>query len=333
MNKPISSANRIFRRWEPYLGILISTGVFSWLGKRLQVFGNLGWPEAIFIGAFAGATLSFSVAACLIGWRYFKPLESEATQSGTEIVPPFDDTKLLREFGALSSQQRQIIDDYQRMSGLEARFVDMLDALKSDIQARDQTNASNLASTNDRLAVLLATQAAEIAGLKDHQSLTADAASEQFESIYLALAAIFHRERLHAIGVNIEGGAAELNAATNASKHYDLEQWNEWEKQYRQWMYWVDQWTDLAEGYYTGIKAKVLTTTDDHYKLKGVAKVEQFPDAEAYIAYKAFCAIYKNWCNWQEEAYRAVHQRAFNSGNRRMLSGAGDMEELGATGT
>ena len=127
----------------------------------------------------------------------------------------------------------------------------------------------------------------------------------------------------------IEDASLGLSAATHSQTSYDEARWEQWSVDHRNWNILVHEWCDLAENYVAGISAKILTTTSEHYQQKGEAKVDQFPDAEAYIAYKVFCAILKNWKNWQLEALHAVHRVAFNGGGRVPVSGGGDMEYLG----
>lgn len=87
MGKRISRTHRLFRRWEPYVGLLAATGFFTWLGKKLKVFGDLGWPEAIFLGLVAGFITALSLAA----WRYYRPLPSifdpKAQDIAAQILP------------------------------------------------------------------------------------------------------------------------------------------------------------------------------------------------------------------------------------------------------
>lgn len=247
----------------------------------------------------------------------------------SERLPAYDDTRLKAEVAELTRIKRAIIDDYQRMSGVEVRFTDALDRLKEAIQQKDQTVGANFGALQDRVVAVDATYAGELAGLKAQMSLTADALRQQFECVYLALGAIFHRERLHTFAESIEAGAKELASPTAENASLDSDQWEAWQANERGWMRTVETWCDLAENYVPGIKERVTTTTRDDYLQTGQAKVEQFPTPEAYTAYKGFCAIWKNWRNWQLEAIRAVHQAAFNRGGRRPVGGGGDMEELG----
>ena len=69
-----------------------------------------------------------------------------ATAPGIPAIVGYDDAKLRAEVAALSALKRQIVDDYQRMLGLENRYSGMLDGLKEAIQKKDETLGANLAA-------------------------------------------------------------------------------------------------------------------------------------------------------------------------------------------
>lgn len=232
---------------------------------------------------------------------------------------------------ALERLQREIIDDYQRMSGLEARFSDMLDGLKDGIAQKNLSSASNHGVLQDKLSELQKALEAFTGRQAALDSLTADDVAIRLKTVFDAIGAIYHRERLIEMADRLEKGAKELQAPTTVKKHYDADEWGVWKSHEEAWRRVLEQWCDLADNYVSGLSGKILTVADSHYTTAGVADVGQFPIAEDYIEYKRFCGRLKNWHNWQEEARRAVHQAAFNGGGRQPMAGAGYLEELGGT--
>lgn len=194
-----------------------------------------------------------------------------------------DVKKLSDELHAATVKQATIIEDYQRMLAVEARLEEM----KAD-------------------------HGKKIGELFAHRSLDTDGIMARFHRVYDALAAMFHRERLHMFGQQIEAGAAELSGPTNEKIQFDQGAWEQWESKELAWRSALDSWCELASVYVPGVREEVMTTSDEHYKQKGVATVEQFPDAEAFFSYKAFCGVWKNWQGQKERVFRAVHQAAFN---------------------
>ncbi len=46
----------------------------TWLSTKLTRFGDVGTPEAVFIGLGAAVLLTIALSLALIGWRIFKPI-------------------------------------------------------------------------------------------------------------------------------------------------------------------------------------------------------------------------------------------------------------------
>jgi hypothetical protein len=221
-------------------------------------------------------------------------------------------SELEARHAAVEEKNKAIIQDYQRMLGLESTFDERLARLTDRVEG-----------LKDGLSETIIQSAGQNAG--EFESLKG-----QIQNIYDALGAIYHRERLSYLNLLLEKGADEPAAPTREGSSYNEEQWERWQANERAWRGTLEQWCSLAAAYVPDIEAKVLTTTNEHYQQKGTAEVQQFPDAEAYILYKTFCGLQKNWQNWQEDVRRAVHQAAFNSPGRKPVAGAGYLEELGS---
>jgi len=209
---------------------------------------------------------------------------------------------------------------------MQSRFSSEIDQLKMVLRAEKETDRSNLEALQVKLNEL-----GELSN-SNHNYVR-----RQVASLYDALAAVYHRERLHHLAQKIEAGAVELAAPSQQGKSLDQNEWERWQANEGAWRFALNNWCELAACYVRGIDKKVLTAPDDHYKQKGVATIDQFPnrDPEAFFEYKTFFALWKNWKNSREDAERAVHQVAFNggtAGSRPIFPGGGKMEELGAKG-
>lgn len=56
-----------------YAGYLLMSGGLGWLAKQLTIFGQIGWPEAVFIGLLVSTFGVATVSLALIAWRQIKP--------------------------------------------------------------------------------------------------------------------------------------------------------------------------------------------------------------------------------------------------------------------
>jgi regulator of replication initiation timing len=211
-------------------------------------------------------------------------------------------------FGELDERVRAIETLGQRLDKMDT-WKDQISRLITE-SMQLQTERSHL--VEERIAGAEMSLTRSIKKIEASQSLSGDWQRQQVASLYDALGAILHREQLRELGNSIEAGAKELSAPTELGTHLDQERWEGWQTNERAWRATLEQWCDLASCYHRDIKEKVLTLSEDHYLQTGVAEGDQFPQPEAFIAYKAFWGRLKNWRNWRGEADRAVQQVAFN---------------------
>ena len=323
-NQSLSSwvSNFQFASWGLGAFFTLVFGVLA--GMMPHLFGVLNWPEKIFTGMAITVLLSLAIsfAGLMAGLavRAFFPakaaqLDVAELPPSSPASPPYDDTALSARVSELENIKRAIVADYQNMSGLEARFDQALDKLKEAIQVREAVVDTNFKMQADRIVRLEALA-----------SLSSDKVATQISSVYGSLAAIYHREVLAHLGIEIARGAEALSAPTREAKVYDADGWQKWEDAEHDWATLLHQWCSLAGAYVEGVGDKIAEIPPSHYLQTGEAKSSQFPDAEAYIAYKQFHARVKNWAGWKQEVERAVHQVAFNGGHPVALTEAGYLE-------
>lgn len=95
------------------------------------------WPDSLaFMQGLGGSAVpwfSLAVALYVILRPRWKKQVSAPPENG--VVPPaYDDTKLKAEVAVLAKRVGAVIDDYQRMSGLEARFSERMDKLQPELE-------------------------------------------------------------------------------------------------------------------------------------------------------------------------------------------------------
>ncbi|MEA3064300.1 MAG: hypothetical protein QOJ27_739 [Sphingomonadales bacterium] len=148
--------------------------------------------------------------------------------------------------------------------------------------------------------------------LEAQQSVSEQFMRRQVASLRQALTAIFHREQLQTLATEVEARAAELiTPTTHGACYEDADQWEAWIEKFFAWRGVVQQWVDIAEAYSPHTDIQVFDVHPDQLQEKGVAKVDQFPDPEAFIAYKGFWILLKQWRERREQVEQAVQQAAF----------------------
>lgn len=278
MATPVSRAHKMFIRWEPYVALLLASGFFSWLGKKLTVFGELGWPESIFIGVGAASLVAFALSAGLQGWRVFRPLPAVGAQpnatASVGVAPGYDETQLRRD-----------------MEGVDTRLTGSLDGLKEHVRSEDESLRMYLEVLEGRLT-----------------DLTARSQAQQG-----ALLAIYHRERMLALAERIDRQSLELGKPLAEGKVVNGEEWEAWKAERQQWESVVYQWAQYA-GFYLGrepmddIKRINSEGLDENWG----ARADQFPsDPEGLRIYKIFRIHVRNWANISKVAHDKVRRMAF----------------------
>lgn len=300
-------------------GLAILTAIFAVISSLIpDWFGELTLPKALLVGlAMALVTLLISaLLLAILAWAYrrFKPLPVAESEPAPESVA-YDDTRIRRDIANLNQTVRSVIDDYQRMSGVEARLTDALDALKTQIQAEDAKTITHFYMLEEQLGRLVAAQ-----------SLEQDKFRDEVNSLYGALAAILDREKILKWGAEIEVGAKHLSTPTDEKARFSAEQWEEWERKETIWRSWLSRWLQTAECYRKGVQDAVFSTPESAYKGGWSISDDQFPTSKAVYSYQTFRIILKHWNDWRGEVERSLEQAAFNGQTRRTGPGT-----LGAT--
>jgi hypothetical protein len=198
-------------------------------------------------------------------------------------------------------------------SSLQDEFLRLHDTVDSNTQVL-AAFAGDARRIDESIAELERATRASIEKLGELNNQNLDYTRRQISSLYDALSAVYHRERLLVLDRALDGAATELASPIDKGERLNEAAWNVWQTKEAVWRDELRRWAELASCYVPGIGQKVLTTNPEHYKRKGHAKADQFPDTEAYIAYKEFFALWKNWYDSREDVRKAVHRIAFDGG-------------------
>jgi hypothetical protein len=306
-------------RWTGIIGLM--AGGYTLLVSRLPWFGQLTLPEMIAIAIPAVLVTLLAVTGSLALYRYFRPLtrpspitvEYDDTEIRTKAIEADTRSRAAEEAATalsetvssnyrkarerldkLETQYAKVIDDYQRMSGLEARFTDALDGLKGSIQAQNKI-------FEDRHFI-------------DERNLTElrDAAAKSSSQLFLALQAIRARETERFYAGIIEEEGAGLQAKIRNNEPFQGDDWNDWEAQQlrlegamRHWLEVADGWHPKVGEWINDIPTESLTSPDwgdidDLFQRHGQA-----------IKYKTQIAKFNNWTRLRTHVSTAIYMAAF----------------------
>ena len=298
-----------------WLAVLSAVG---WVVQQMipQWFGTLTLPQQMLVafGAALGLTLTLAIILALVGYgfRKFRPMPMPEPPS--EQPPPYDDTELREkvesstEILAALSQDAQklnsrlaelegikkaIIDDYQRMLGLEARFTGELDGLKGAM--RDE--GESLRQYQQVLEGKLADLRREL--------------ESSVKKTLSSLHAIYLREELRRLAEEIVLDAADLSERLQAGEVYDDAKWQQWENVHGHWEAGLKCWIQYGQWYAKDVESGIYTVEEHRYAAPWNVQDSQFPHSEAVRRFKRFRIIHRQWEQMREKVERGVFQVAF----------------------
>ncbi len=213
----------------------------------------------------------------------------------------YDDTKLRGDIAELSQTVRAVIDDYQRMSGLEARVDGQIDSLKLAVQTEAETRQSA-----DAVIEMKANEGADLANKVENIRVDTAIANRDIERLanvqedhreraQSAFSAIRAREQLAELQALIEQDAADLYNPLKMGELYDEARWDRWESVHSHWQVAIETWLDTARWYAIAVKERTLTVDDKKYSYGWTIADTQFPNAEAVRRFKKFRIIQQQW--------------------------------------
>lgn len=327
MTRSLFRADRKFRRWEPYVGLLISTGFFTYAGRHLKVLGQIGWAEAIFLGLCAACLVSLALAL----WRYARPIKASpadvvtaAADAEVEIGRRLDVherllesqvekrfelerslAKLSGEVTDLTEIKKAIVSDYQRMSGLESRLTDALDSLKGAVRSDLETMKKNV----------------------HHLEATIN---EHHKQTLLSFHALNVRERLQKLGDEISCDASYLHDRIAAGERLDAKDWDKWDNVHHHWSSAVTDWGKLSQWFAHDVSARLFDVSEDEYGMPFGVQDAQFPTADANRRYKRHRIIHAHWEHVREDVMSGLQQVIFHGMSEREVQYA-SAKKLGRT--
>lgn len=290
----------IYQGWRAKLltGVPIAAGAYQFLCDQF------GFPTIPRAWGMTGATIPWWgwLLIGVVGAVYglFEYVRRRIPPVATETAI-YDDSGLRAELAADREKMGRVIDDYQRMLGLEAKLNDRM----------------------EKVVVQLAEEAAARVG--DKQSLSArldehrDMLQEQERNFKFhtmansfALLAIWHRERLLSLADIAQKRAAKLIDALANGKTLNEEEWEHWQKTMLSWQGDLVQWSAFAV-FYLGREPMddIRSISADDYEGDWTVTHDQFPDPEGLRIYKTFRIYLRNWRTLREVIHDAVRRQAF----------------------
>jgi hypothetical protein len=232
-----------------------------------------------------------SVAVFFVVRPYWAP----GAHDGSVITaPPYDDTNIRGELTALTDQRQAIVEDYQNMRGLEARFTGEMDGLKEAIQRRNKSFEDRHFIDEQKLAELrLETQ-------------------KSVNTLFLALQALRARETEKFYAEIIQEEANNLQQDIGRDQRMTDEGWASWQDHQNKFEGALRRWLELAAGWHPGIKVAIYAVDPKSLTTADWGDIDElFSNSNQLITYKTNLIHFRNWLSLRNHVTTAIHLAAF----------------------
>lgn len=293
-------------------GAVSATALVEAVKKKSWVGGAIGLALAIlavttkplsdavptvgaFLAAIGGNPLSWWIAviAALAVWMARRSAAAAPTRPEAPVLP-YDDSKLRADFQEVRSKYQAVVEDYQRMNGLEARLSGVLYSLQDTIAAQ--------------------TKVFEDRHLIDERNLL-EFREEVLKSngqLFLALQAIRAREQERFYAQIIEEKGKRLQDKVERNEPFQGQDWAEWEVCQNQLNSAMYKWLEIADGWHPQIRGWINDVHPDSLTVPEWGDIDPlFQRSGQVIAYKTQIAKFNNWLRLRTHVTSAIHLAAF----------------------
>jgi hypothetical protein len=302
--------------------LAILTALFAGAGKLIpEWFGLLTWPQLVLVafGAALATLFLLAVIAFLIGaggalFRRYKPLSGDVIEpvartyddtdlrnkvdSSTEVLAAFarDAKAIDQRLGALEKVKGAIVDDYQRMNGVEMRLTEKIDALKGHV-------AGEVKKLEDRFSII-------------ERNVTEDRyeGGKLFGAVMLGLRAMLARELAGKFAACIRAEGAFLTSKIDQGKALSEQDWEDWQSHHLTFESAMEHWLDLARAWHP--KVDQWVSNIDPRELKGERWIgidRLIKEVDDQTDYKMFVLRFERWRQFESTIKNILHVHAFNT--------------------
>jgi hypothetical protein len=226
--------------------------------------------------------------------------------SGSRLPPQYDDATTKAELADLDAK---IADLRTTMKGATEALLNPI----AEGKASGQVAVDELVRFRHEYSQQQGFLMKRLDRMEADGSLQHDYVRRQIASLYQALAAIAHLEKIQEVAAEIEALGQELATPTTAEDYLDADKWEWWEEAEAVWMQKLRFWCALAGSYDPALEDDVMTVSELALKHgTGIAQANQFPTSEAYIWYKTFAIRLIQWRANRIKGEDAIRDHAFN---------------------
>jgi len=322
MLKALSTIKHVLRPWRSRVVVALPSGAAAYQ------FGcdQFDLPTLPVLWGMTGAGLPWwawiVVAQSGFVYALFEYVRRRLPDEAWSVIPQasnasYDDSAISARVAELEKIKRAIIDDYQRMLGLEARLGEQLDQLKLGLQKDfDEVRMGSQVierKANEALGVVEKLEHVRVDGAingRDIEKLT-ETVKDHRQRAHEAFHALSVLATMPLLESEIAQNASDLTDRLCSGEVYDTQKWQQWENVHSHWRRKLDEWLALGTWYAVAVKERVNSIDEDKYRMPLTIPESSFPNAEAVRCFKKFLIIHVQWEDVVAEVKKGLHQVAY----------------------
>lgn len=212
-----------------------------------------------------------------------RPYWTKSSPQSDYVPQPYDDSSLQQQIREMAEDRKAIINDYQRMSGLEAKLLEKIEIIRN----QNETNETAINHLTKRVA---------------------ENRSYSVGSLY----AIWAREESSRLEKVIRRDASDLYDRLERGEIYDSHAWSSWESVHSHWDGALRDWLNLCRFYAPAeLENRVYAVNETEFLGSWSVKDGQFPTADANRRFKRHRIIHRHWEEVVEAVNKNLHLVAF----------------------
>lgn len=303
-------------------GYTVLSGVVSWGASHLAFLQPYGWAETIFFSMAVSAVLVLVLCACLVAWRFFKPITAvpgaasvaataEEDQSAF-IRKRIDDLSLTviaqnesrdRDFSEVSASISKLAERTSKLEGLiQPKTRGLLDYLENgDFNSRFDLIDANIKDVRSNIDTLSSM-------IKDTINTANHNHAQLHDRVYNLFRARDVEREMDRLLAEIDPLSTKLRLAMSDSIGITI--WSDWNEAFELWR---DKLEELAQvvAPYINIDERVFSINPERYKPKNwnICQID-FPNGDQAHDFKTFSIILEQFQQVKSGMIIAIRNKA-----------------------
>jgi hypothetical protein len=309
---PRSAFSALFRPWS----VRLAAGapiLFAALGSYDAASNQFNLPK---LPALWGRTIGlvpawawFMLIQYALFFAILRYVRRQQPASSVATVDP--------RLDGIVERQKAIIDDYQRMTAIEARLNGELDGVKEGIQHTEERTRMNLEvlerKINSFAPLIAKVEEGRVHNVQNERDIEklGSVVEKNARRVAESFAALQIRDQIRNYEDAMLRTSHTLYDRLKAGDTYSDAEWKDWTGYLIFWEMNLSAWINAAQWYAPNVEKRILTIDEKLYAGPWTVRDDQIPTAEGTRQFRKFRLLERQWEAVREEVANGIAQVAF----------------------